>query len=141
MCVCVSVLVHRYARTSYMSVAQNEKPRITQVLVFGSIYRRAILVHLFEPHAYACRSVCVSTRCPQVLPRAARASSPLPCSHARGGLHPRQPTRRSNLDCLLWLKKAVPKWHQKVNGTKDYPRNPSSFISSHTPKAQRAYRK
>ena len=34
---------------SKVGVAQNERARVTQVLVFGSIYQGAILVHLFEP--------------------------------------------------------------------------------------------
>ena len=32
-----------------MGVAQNERPRVAQVLVFGSICQGAILVHLLEP--------------------------------------------------------------------------------------------
>ena len=32
-----------------MGVALNQGPRVTQVLVFGSICQGAILVHLFEP--------------------------------------------------------------------------------------------
>ena len=34
---------------SHVSVAQNSRARITQVLVFGAMYQGAILVHLFEP--------------------------------------------------------------------------------------------
>ena len=34
------------------SVAQNERPRVTQVSVFGSIWQGAILVHLFEPQPH-----------------------------------------------------------------------------------------
>ena len=38
-------LSHHEAR--HMGVAQNERARVTHVLVFGSIYQGAILVHFF----------------------------------------------------------------------------------------------
>ena len=35
-----------------VGVAQNSKARVTQVLVFGSIYQGAILVHFCEPQPF-----------------------------------------------------------------------------------------
>ena len=35
-----------------MGVAQNYRARVTKVLVFGSIYQGAILVHVFEPQPH-----------------------------------------------------------------------------------------
>ena len=38
---------------AHMDVAQNLRARVMQVLVFGSIYQGAILVHVFGPQPYA----------------------------------------------------------------------------------------
>ena len=36
-------------RSAYLGVAQSLTARVAQVLVLGSIYQGAILVHIFEP--------------------------------------------------------------------------------------------
>ena len=35
-----------------LGMAQNQRAKVTQALVFGSIYQRAIWVHMFEPQPF-----------------------------------------------------------------------------------------
>ena len=37
----------------WAKLTQNSRAGVTQILVFGSIYKGAILVHLFEPHPHS----------------------------------------------------------------------------------------
>ena len=101
----IAFIVLLHGLLSHLSVAQNLGARVTQVLVLGSIYQGAVLVHVFEPQPF------VAALFLQIVSRFQRAWQSLllsACSCRRVLSHerPRQNAqpRRTAIDCIQQRK-------------------------------------